>query len=139
MLAGGAGCRQVRSRAQARRTPPGGRAAIGPPGRDPGVCPGAGLRPRVGGGGAEPASGAGGEGGSGARARVKRGSASSKRLSIMSLRSSFARLLRKQADSALQLQKPAHSVALIGAPFSRGQVSIAGKQAPPEGWDGGGM
>ncbi|XP_067413869.1 arginase-2, mitochondrial isoform X2 [Emydura macquarii macquarii] len=39
----------------------------------------------------------------------------------MSLRSSFARLLRKQADSALQLQKPAHSVALIGAPFSRGQ------------------
>ncbi|XP_043373347.1 arginase-2, mitochondrial isoform X4 [Dermochelys coriacea] len=35
--------------------------------------------------------------------------------------SSFARLLRKQADSALQLQKPAHSVALIGAPFSRGQ------------------
>uniref|UniRef100_A0A8C3SJW2 Arginase n=1 Tax=Chelydra serpentina TaxID=8475 RepID=A0A8C3SJW2_CHESE len=39
----------------------------------------------------------------------------------MSLRSSFARLLRKQAESALQLQKPAHSVALIGAPFSRGQ------------------
>uniref|UniRef100_K7FJU5 Arginase n=1 Tax=Pelodiscus sinensis TaxID=13735 RepID=K7FJU5_PELSI len=34
---------------------------------------------------------------------------------------SFARLLRKQADSALQLPKPAHSVALIGAPFARGQ------------------
>ncbi|XP_068802321.1 arginase-2, mitochondrial isoform X1 [Struthio camelus] len=39
----------------------------------------------------------------------------------MSLRSGFARLLRKQADAGLQLPKPAHSVALVGAPFSRGQ------------------
>ncbi|XP_053241338.1 arginase-2, mitochondrial isoform X2 [Podarcis raffonei] len=34
----------------------------------------------------------------------------------------FARLLKQQASSSIQVQKrPAHSVALIGAPFSRGQ------------------
>lgn len=44
---------------------------------------------------------------------------------IMALRSSFARLLRKQADAGLQLPKQAHSVALVGAPLSRGQVGIA--------------
>lgn len=43
----------------------------------------------------------------------------------MALRSSFARLLRKQADAGLQLPKQAHSVALVGAPLSRGQVGIA--------------
>ncbi|XP_054828349.1 arginase-2, mitochondrial [Eublepharis macularius] len=40
----------------------------------------------------------------------------------MSLRSSVARLFRKQAVSSVQLpRRPAHSVALVGAPFSRGQ------------------
>ncbi|XP_068253421.1 arginase-2, mitochondrial isoform X1 [Nyctibius grandis] len=39
----------------------------------------------------------------------------------MALRSGFARLLCKQADAGLQLPKQAHSVALVGAPLSRGQ------------------
>ncbi|XP_042294796.1 arginase-2, mitochondrial [Sceloporus undulatus] len=40
----------------------------------------------------------------------------------MSLRSSVARLLKQRAGSTLKVQRrPAHSVALIGAPFSRGQ------------------
>ncbi|XP_053130463.1 arginase-2, mitochondrial isoform X2 [Hemicordylus capensis] len=41
----------------------------------------------------------------------------------MSLRSNFARLLKKQAgSSSLKVPKrPAHSVAVVGAPFSRGQ------------------
>lgn len=45
----------------------------------------------------------------------------------MALRSGFARLLCKQADAGLQLTKQAHSVALVGAPLSRGQVGSAAK------------
>lgn len=50
----------------------------------------------------------------------------------MALRSGFARLLCKQADAGLQLTKQAHSVALVGAPLSRGQVGSAarGGEAP---------
>lgn len=43
----------------------------------------------------------------------------------MSLRSGLTRLFSRQADAGLRLPKQAHSVALVGAPLSRGQVGIA--------------
>ncbi|XP_066494546.1 arginase-2, mitochondrial [Tiliqua scincoides] len=49
----------------------------------------------------------------------------------MALRGAFARLLRTQAGSAGQLQRrPAHSVALVGAPFSRGQKRRGVERGP---------
>lgn len=40
----------------------------------------------------------------------------------MALRGGFAWLLRKRADAGLRPPRRAHSVALVGAPLSRGQV-----------------
>lgn len=115
-----------RVRRGGRDTPPGARAAVGRAAR---ACEGreAGTRPW-------PRRARGRHSLKGAGRRQRRVSLGGAR--IMALCSSFARLLRKQAGAGLQLPKQAHSVALVGAPLSRGQVGIAagaggGVRRPP--------
>ena len=52
---------------------------------------------------------------------------------VMALRGGFARLFRRRADAGLRLSRRAHSVALVGAPFSRGQVGAGPGRAGPGG------
>lgn len=56
---------------------------------------------------------------------------------VMALRGGFARLFRRRADAGLRLSRRAHSVALVGAPFSRGQVGAGpGRAGGPQPGDG---